>query len=144
MITKLLNIMLIYKMAKFNADYNHFNKFNTEINITGYSPYSIQVASITNMAIWDMNGVTEEQYNSSHQSENIIIYDVSNIEMIIQEDILEEIEPTEDLELEFFISNESAENLELLENDETIVNENTGIKVSDIVKIIEEHIQAKK
>lgn len=131
-------------MSKFFTNYNHFNKFNTEINISDYSPYSIQMANITSMPVWSINGITEEQYNSSHQIEIPIICDISNVEMIIQGDILEEVEPTEDLELENIISNESAENLELLENDETIINENTGIKVLDIVKIIEEHIQAKK
>lgn len=93
-----------------------------------------------------MNGMTEEQYNASHHNqESSIVFDVSGVETIIQEDMNDNIDPALDANLENIIENSvSLETLSLLENDDLIVNETTGLRVLDIISAIEAHIQSKK
>jgi len=90
--------------------------------------------------------MTEEKYNASHhnQESSSTLFDVSGLETIIQTDIHDNVDPTVDSNLENIIENSvSLETLSLLENDNLIVNENTGLSVADIVLATESHIQAK-
>lgn len=128
-------------MGKFNSNQGFFQptRFSNSVDTALLPPYSVQVANIRDIPIWEMQGITQEEYEAR---QNALVYDASYIEQEIIEAVENNIDPITDAAIISLYEHEDEETQNALETSTTVVNETTNLTVGDIIQQSEANIAA--
>ena len=77
-------------MGKFSNSFMQQTRFSNPINTTLLSPYSVELANIQQIPIWEIQGITHQECIAR---QNALIYDANSIEIQILNKIENNVDP---------------------------------------------------
>jgi hypothetical protein len=127
-------------MGKFSNSSNQQKRFSNPINTNLLSPYSIEIANLKQTPIWEILGITQDEYLAR---QNALIYNAVTIEAEILTKVENNIDPVNDATIISMVEHEDVATVNELLASQTVTNVTTGLKVGDIVQQIETVIHSR-
>lgn len=124
-------------MGKFSKISTQQTRFSNPINTTLLSPYSIEIANIKQMPIWEIQGITHQEYIAR---QNALTYDANSIELEILNKIENNIDPIINDNIISMIEHEDVDTINTLLDSQTVTNDTTGKTIGNIVEEIKNAI----
>jgi hypothetical protein len=126
-------------MGKFSNNITH-KRFSNPINTTSLNPYSVEIANIKQIPVWEIHGITQDEYIAR---QNALIYNAVTIEAEILTKVENNIDPVNDETIISMVEHEDEATVTELLASQTVTNVTTGVKVGDIIQQIETVIHSR-